>query len=63
MKIIVKDLGNGYYFLRGAGVCDFAQVFGWPCSKENLKDGFFKESGKDFQESCLELLNNMGLER
>lgn len=47
--VTVKRLDSGYFHLRGTGPCNWAQPIAWPCSDEELEEGFFYEAGEPFR--------------
>lgn len=53
MSITVKQLPSGYYFIRGNGPGNFAQVEVWPCSESELRAGAFPEAGENFLQQAL----------
>ena len=49
-SIRIKRLTSGWYYLRGAGPCQWAQVQQWPgCTEEELESAYFPEASPDFR--------------
>jgi hypothetical protein len=53
MIITIRRLSSGYYHLRGAGPCNWAQVPNWPCAEATLREHAFPGAREEFFEACM----------
>ena len=59
MKITVKRLTSGYYYIRGEGVCNWAQSQTWPCSEEVLREHSFQEPSEAFIHGAMAMVDDV----
>lgn len=50
-----KELGTGYWHIRGQGPCDWTQPPYWPCSEEMIREHAFCQAGEMFLEEVIAL--------
>ena len=50
----VKRLSSGYYFVRGDGICNWAQPPHWPCDQKTLRAHAFHEAAEEFLRAVIE---------